>query len=209
MFLARCDYFGNPPEFRKSSWLVLIIPTSRSSSRLRVTNPKPLHSRNVCYTSVTTITDEGFGFMSESDILVVVTQMPHAEVSLELQEKLRSIATSVPGKKGTILFRTGQPGRGAFLIRSGRIRLTLDGNSSYPARILRAGALVGLPASFSAEPYSLTAEAVDDCELNFIPRDQMLNLLRRDPEAGLQIVQMLSEEVSRIRKSAKAIVASP
>jgi CRP-like cAMP-binding protein len=135
--------------------------------------------------------------------------MPGVKVSSELQKQLRAISKPIREAKGIILFRRGQPGRGAFLIRSGQVRLTLDENLDlYPARVLGSGAVIGLPASFSGQAYSLTAEVIKDCELEFIPRESLLSLLRRDPEAGLQIVRLLSDEVSCMRKAAKATARS-
>jgi CRP-like cAMP-binding protein len=101
--------------------------------------------------------------------------MPGTKVSRQLRKQLGAIATPVRKQRGAILFRAGQPGRGAFLIRTGQVRLTLDGNSSlYPARTLGSGAVVGLPATFSGEPYSLTAEVVRDCRLDFVPRLRLM-----------------------------------
>lgn len=103
--------------------------------------------------------------------------------------------------KGTILFQMGQPCRGAFLIRSGQVQLSLDTASSlYPARTVGSGFVVGLPAAFSGEPYSLTAEAKSKCHLDFIPRQKLLSLLHRNPDAGFQILRLLSEEIFHIRK---------
>jgi CRP-like cAMP-binding protein len=69
----------------------------------------------------------------------------------------------------------------------------------YPSRIVGAGSVIGLPATFSGEPYSLTAEAARDCQLEFIPRRKLLELLRRKPDVGYQIVRILSEEISEMR----------
>ena len=106
--------------------------------------------------------------------------------------------------KGTILFRLGQPCRGAFLIHSGQVRLSLDPASSpYPARTVGPGFIVGLPATLSGEPYSLTAEAKSRCRLEFISRQEFLSLLHRNPDAGFQILRLLSEEIFHIRKVIK------
>jgi CRP-like cAMP-binding protein len=130
--------------------------------------------------------------------------MPEKKISPNLRKELRAIATPVHKPKGTTLFRAGRPGRGAFLIRSGQVRLTLGGGTGlYPSRILGSGAMIGLPATFSGEPYSLTAEVARDCRLDFVPRRMLLNLLRRNPQAGFQIVRMLSEEIFQMRKAAK------
>src|ERR1017187_7304946 len=94
--------------------------------------------------------------------------MPGRRISPELSEELRVAATPIFKAKGAILFRAGQPGRGAFVVRSGQVKMILDGAANfYPTRILGSGALIGLPAAVSGEPYSLTAEATKDCRLDY------------------------------------------
>lgn len=123
-------------------------------------------------------------------------------VSPALESELRSAGTHIVKPKGSTLFRTGQPVKGAFLIHSGRVRMSLDHSALYPARTLGSGRIIGLPATFSGEPYSLTATAEQNCHLYFIPRARLLEILRRKPEVGFQIVRMLSEEISQMRKAA-------
>src|SRR5579863_3181516 len=103
--------------------------------------------------------------------------MSRKTLSLEVRKQLQAIATPVLKDEGTVLFQMGQPCRGAFLIRSGQVQLSMDTASSlYPARTLGAGFIVGLPATFSGEPYSLTAETKSRCRLEFIPRERLLSL---------------------------------
>lgn len=130
--------------------------------------------------------------------------------SNDLFEQLSGIATPAHERQGAILFRAGDQARGAFIIRKGQVRLSLGENPSlYPSRILGPGHVIGLPATFSGEPYSLTAEATEDCELDFIPQKQFLELLKRQPTIGCQVVRMLSEEISDMRhvKNEAAVVA--
>ena len=104
--------------------------------------------------------------------------------------------------KGSVLFRAGQPVRGAFLVRSGRVRMSLDHSTLCPARTVGSGGIIGLPATFSGEPYSLTAQVQTDCKLDFVPRARLLRLLRNNPELGFQIVRLLSEEIFQMRTAA-------
>jgi len=67
------------------------------------------------------------------------------------------------------------------------------------------GHVIGLPATFSGEPYSLTAKAERNCHLDFIPRDKLLDLLRFNPEVGFQVVRILSEEIFQMRKAAQEL----
>ena len=130
--------------------------------------------------------------------------MSRRTVPLEVRRQLRAIATPVLKDKGTVLFRSGQQCRGAFLIRSGQVELSLDTVSDlYPARTVGSGFILGLPATFSGEPYSLTAKAKSSCRLEFIPRKKLQSLLHQHSDAGFQILRLLSDEILHIRKVVK------
>jgi len=120
--------------------------------------------------------------------------------SRELKAELDRRATTVSKPKGTILFRRGEDVSGLFLIRSGRVSLALDCETSvYPPRILGPGHIVGLPATVSGNPYSLTAKVVEDSELAFVPRNAVLTVLQNNSVLCFQVMDMLSGEISDIR----------
>ena len=124
--------------------------------------------------------------------------------SPELKAGLEQLETIVFKPKGTILFRRGDDVFGIFLIRSGRVSLALDcPNPLYPPRILGPGAIVGLPATVSGNPYSLTAKVVDDSELAFVSRAAVLECLQDNPLLCFQVMDMLSGEISDIRSAFK------
>jgi CRP-like cAMP-binding protein len=126
--------------------------------------------------------------------------------SPELQAKLERLATIVFKPKGANLFRRGDDVSGVFLIRRGQVSLALDCETPvYPARILGPGAIAGLPATVSGNPYSLTAKVVEDAELAFVPRDAVLECLHSDPILCFQVMDMLSGEISGIRSAFKQI----
>lgn len=130
--------------------------------------------------------------------------MPGTKLSPELNKALRTTSKPKKKKKGESLFRAGEQARGAFLVKRGKVQLQLEGAGGlYPTRVLGPGAIVGLPATVSGEPYSLTAEAAQDCELDFISRKDLLALLQHNTTAALQILQILSEEIYQMRNTAK------
>jgi len=126
--------------------------------------------------------------------------MLSTKLSTKLYGQLGKAAIATFKRKGATLFRCGEAATGAYLIRRGQVRLSLGGNPAlYPSRVLGPGNVIGLPATFSGEPYSLTAEAAKDCHLDFIPRARLLNLFRHNPQVGYQIVRILSEEIFEMR----------
>jgi CRP-like cAMP-binding protein len=125
--------------------------------------------------------------------------------SAELREELERLSTIVKKPKGSILFRRGDKPVGLFLVRKGRVGLCLDCETkAYPMRKLGFGAIVGLPASVSGKPYSLTAEVLQDSELAFVPRHLVVSCLKNNPILGFEVISMLSGEICDVRSVFKA-----
>jgi CRP-like cAMP-binding protein len=125
--------------------------------------------------------------------------------SIELKEELLRLASMVSKPRGGVLFRRGDAVSGLFLILSGKVSLGLeDENPIFPARILSAGCIAGLPATVSGNPYSLTARVVKDADLAFVPRDAVLHLLHSNVNLCFQVMDMLSGEISQVRSTFKA-----
>lgn len=130
-------------------------------------------------------------------------------VSPELKDELERLATIVSQPRGAVLFRRGDSVSGVFLIRKGKVSLALDCETPvYPKRTLCAGCVVGLPATVSGAPYSLTAEVVEDAELGFVPRQAVMDCLRCNPHLCFQVMDMLSGEISGIRAAVKLVDSS-
>jgi CRP-like cAMP-binding protein len=124
--------------------------------------------------------------------------------SPELKAEFERLASVVFKPKNTVLFQRGDKPSGVYLIRSGQVSVGLDcDNCVYPARILGPGAIVGLPASVSGNPYSLTANVVDDSELAFVPRDAVVACLKKNPTFCFQVMDILSDEIAEIRAAFK------
>ena len=125
-------------------------------------------------------------------------------VSSAMREELLLLATPISKGKGTILFRHGDAVLGLYLILSGKVSLALDGvHSAFSPRILGIGSVVGLPATVAGTPYSLTAQVVEDAELAFVPRQAVVDCLRRNPQLCFEVMDMLSGEISGTRSALK------
>jgi CRP-like cAMP-binding protein len=124
-----------------------------------------------------------------------------------LRAELEQIAAPLAKAKNSILFREGQSGSGVFLLTKGKARLS----HLYPAiapKVVGPGAILGLAPTIGNRPYNFTAQLIEDSRLGFIPRREMLRLLRSKPEHCLQIVQLLGSKVREIY-SVKARCVTP
>lgn len=120
----------------------------------------------------------------------------------ELRSELNRIASVLYKKRGTTLFRRGDPGSGVFLIRTGKVNLRLDGKTRlYPPRTLGEGAILGLPATLSGGAYSLAAEVSEDAALGFVSREDFLALLARESNLCLATMRLLGKEIASIRST--------
>lgn len=97
---------------------------------------------------------------------------------------------------GVLLFVEGQSPRGIFVICSGKVKLY---TTSREGKVLilkqaEAGDVLGLSAAISGTNYEMTAETASACQLNFIGRADIMTLLKKENEVGVQSALWLSRE---------------
>jgi len=109
------------------------------------------------------------------------------------------IAVPMALAAGEILFQSGDPGEGVYVLREGRIALTrTDDRRHDPMETLGPGSLIGLPAVLNGT-YSLTAQALEGSSLGYVSGSQVINLLERSPHLLSEATKMLAQELARVR----------
>jgi CRP-like cAMP-binding protein len=127
----------------------------------------------------------------------------HADVVRGLAEALDAMASVCTFHAGGILFRQGEAADGVLVIRQGRVRLSAlaqDTDPIIPYKTAGPGYVLGLPALFSGQPYSLTAEAVEDCVCGFVAREPALELIRTRIDLCLQAADLMAREIRSLRE---------
>ena len=61
-------------------------------------------------------------------------------------------------------------------------------------KIAQPGEVLGLSAVISGTPYELSAETSGPCQVNFVDRESMMNLVRKNGELGLHAAEALSRD---------------
>lgn len=97
---------------------------------------------------------------------------------------------------GAILFIEGQMPRGAFVLCSGKVKLSTTSREGKVLilKIVEPGEVMGLSAVISAEAYEITAETLEPSLVNFVDGDGLLRLMERSGELGLRSAQAVSRE---------------
>jgi CRP/FNR family transcriptional regulator len=93
-----------------------------------------------------------------------------------------------------VLFVEGQAARGVYEICKGRVKLTMTSleGKTVIVRIASAGELLGLHSTLSGDPFEVTAETLEPCQVNFVRRDDFLKLVRDNHEACVNAMSQLS-----------------
>lgn len=125
-------------------------------------------------------------------------------ISSALRQQLLQISKFAIRRAGTVLFRRGDPCAGLFLILSGGVRMVLEPSVGvFPDRVLGPGCVLGLPSAMAGEPYSLTAEVIEDAELAHVTQQKLTECLRQDSQLCFEVMEMLSREISDTRTAIK------
>jgi len=124
----------------------------------------------------------------------LIKQRAFCDLSKPALAEMDSISSSSVYPKGTILFVEGQEPRGVFIVCNGRLKLTTSSSQgkSVIVRVAEPGEVIGLPATMSAKPYDLTAEALEPVQANFIRRKAFLLFLRNHADAAIRVAEILS-----------------
>lgn len=118
------------------------------------------------------------------------------------------ISKSYP--RGSVLFSEGQPARGLYVVCEGRAKVSIGSSNGHTLvlRIAGGGELLGINAAVTGHPYQATAETLERCRIDFIPRDDFLRLLDQDKKATLGIVLALSHTLNKVFDHAKLLFLS-
>ena len=89
-----------------------------------------------------------------------------------------AITTTYP--TGAVLFAEGQAVRGVFIVRRGRVKLSICGSDGRTLilRMVDAGWPLGVAAVVSGRQYEATAETQEPSEISFLRHGDLLRLMR-------------------------------
>jgi len=115
-------------------------------------------------------------------------------LSPQAGQHLNEIKSTAVYPKGAILFIEGQQPRGVFVLCVGKAKLSTSSHEGKTiiTRIAGHGDVLGLNAVVSNRPSEVTVEMMEAGQVNFIPRDSLMQFLRDDSEVILHVAEELS-----------------
>jgi signal transduction histidine kinase len=116
-------------------------------------------------------------------------QLPPGELNA-----LRTRTREVSYPAGQDIFREGDPGDGVYLVKSGLVQIwavLVTGERKVFSQV-PPGEVFGEMSLLDSQPRSAGASAEEDTVVCFVPRDAMVELLKRLPELSMNLVQEIS-----------------
>jgi CRP-like cAMP-binding protein len=100
-------------------------------------------------------------------------------------------------RRGEVLFHEGEQPEGVYLLKAGRVELSIESSDgrSLTTRMVRRGQFFGLEALFSNSEHDSTARALGAATVSFVPRAEFFAFLDANPDVGLRILHVLSEDL--------------
>ena len=119
-----------------------------------------------------------------------------------------ALTTTYP--TGAVLFSEGQAPRGVFIVRRGRVKLSICGSDGRTLilRIIEAGCPLGLAAVVSGRDYEATAETQERCEVSFLRRCNLVRLMRFHGELALWVTQQISQDYASTCREIRDLILS-
>ena len=112
--------------------------------------------------------------------------------------------------RGAILFSEGHTARGVYALSSGSAKVSIssaDGKKLI-IRVARGGDVLGLYAGLTGRPFEATAEMLEPGRVDFVAREDLLELARSQSAVGLNLVQLFSCQFSELVDHTRMVLLS-
>ena len=133
-----------------------------------------------------------------------------SEIPPVVAEALEREAVTTTYPTGAVLFAEGQVPRGIFVVRRGRVKLSICGSDGRTLilRIVEPGDPLGVAAVVSSRQYEATAETQEPSEISFLRQSDLLRLMRLHGEIALWVTQHISEDYASTCREIRDLILS-
>ena len=124
--------------------------------------------------------------------------------ALQAFERIKNLGVH---SKGAVLFSEGRPARGVYVLCEGRAKLSISSEQGkrMMLRIAGPGEVLGLGSTLSGMPYEVTCELIDESQVVFIKRKDLLRFLRDNCQVCMTVVNILSQDLHAAYERVRSI----
>ena len=132
---------------------------------------------------------------------------PFRNLPNHLLHLIASVSSTASYRRKTKLFVESQKSRGAFILRSGKAKLTTCSilGKTIITRLADTGDVLGLNAVVSSRPYGATAEMMATGDVDFVPQESLLRLMREHHDFAIAVAQQLSANYYSLHDAVRSL----
>ncbi|MGA8500049.1 MAG: Crp/Fnr family transcriptional regulator [Candidatus Sulfotelmatobacter sp.] len=127
-----------------------------------------------------------------------------------LADALEQEAVTTTYPTGAVLFAEGQAPRGIFIVRRGRVKLSICGSDGRTLilRMVETGCPLGVASVVSGRQYEATAETQEPSEISFLRQCDLLRLMRLHGELALWVTRHISQDYASTCREIRDLILS-
>jgi len=119
--------------------------------------------------------------------------------ALNKEELLRmaDCKTSYTIKKGEPIFEEGEIVNGVYCVKEGVCKMTKlsDNGKDQIVKLVKSGELLGQRSMISDEPANLSAVALEDMEVCFIPRSEIMGFFNSNNQFSMNVMKTICDDL--------------
>ena len=111
--------------------------------------------------------------------------------------RMAECKTSYTIKKGEPIFEEGEVTNGIYCIKDGVCKLSKlsDNGKDQIVKLVKPGELLGQRSMISDEPANLSAVALEDMEVCFIPRSEVMQFFNENNQFSMNVMKTICEDL--------------
>lgn len=111
--------------------------------------------------------------------------------------RISNCKTSKKIKKGELIFKEGEALNGVFCIRDGACKVSKlsENGKDQIVKLVKKGDILGQRSLINNEATNLSATALEDVELCFIPKSEIINDLQKNSDFSLAMLQKMASDL--------------
>ena len=100
--------------------------------------------------------------------------------------------------KGALICQEGGMAHGVFVLCTGKAQISATTPEGHTTVVGEAapGEIIGVSAVLGRTPYKTTVEVMEQCQLNYLAREEFLEMLQNDPDIGSGVVLQILHDCS-------------